>query len=114
MGEIGYNSVDPDGNFSLNDDTDAYGFLVKITPTFLSVISNLDVAVPLTLKFNPHGVSSVQATFTENEDSISLGIDFTYRAVYQLGLVYTTFLGDSDDDRLTDRDFVGLNLKYTF
>ncbi|MBW2368137.1 MAG: DUF1302 family protein, partial [Deltaproteobacteria bacterium] len=114
LGEVGYNTVNPDGSFPLNNDKDAWGGTVKVTPLFEGVLPYLDVEFPITVKLNPSGVSSVQATFTENEDSISIGADFTYRALYQVGLVYTNFLGDPEDNRLTDRDFVAINFKYAF
>jgi hypothetical protein len=114
MGEVGYNEVEPDGDFPLLSDKSAWGFIVKATPKFQGVISNLDVDIPITLSIYPNGNSSVQATFTENANSVSIGVDFTYRSVYQLGFAYTNYLGDWDDNRLTDRDFVSMNFKYTF
>ena len=110
---------EPDGNFPLNTDKDAWGGTVKVTPLFEGVIPNLDVEVPITVKLNPSGVSSVQATFLENSDSISLGFDFTYRAVWQWGLSYTSYFGgtEHEDDYYNvndDRDYIGFTLKYSF
>jgi hypothetical protein len=43
-----------------------------------------------------------------------VAFDFTYDAVYKMGLGYTAFLNDAEDNPKADRDFYSLNLKYTF
>jgi uncharacterized protein DUF1302 len=114
MGEIGYNEVHPDGDYSLRSDKSAWGVIVQATPKYDGVLPSLDVEFPITVTIMPSGNSSVQATFVENENSVSVGANFTYRSVYQFGLNYTSFLGDSDDNHLTDRDFVAMHFKFTF
>ncbi len=114
VGELGWNRV-----FGLNDselyyDKTAWGGIVKVTLDYFTVLPGLDLKVPFILKFNPQGISSVTGTFTENADSISLGLDFTFVQKYQFGVNYTAFIGSSSDNRKTDRDFIGLNFKYTF
>lgn len=113
-GELGWNRV-----FGLSDpeiykDRSAWGGIVKITLDYFTVLPRLDLKVPLTFKFNPRGNSSVTGTFTENENSMSAGLDFTFAQEYQFGISYTAFMGSASDNHKTDRDFIGFTFKYTF
>ena len=116
-GEIGVNRVvgGRDGKKLWNDRT-AWGGTVKAAFDYFQILPNLDLQVPITYNFNPSGTSSVLGTFVEDADRLGVGLDFTYDAVYKLGLGYTAFLNDADKDgaNLADRDFYSLNLKYTF
>jgi hypothetical protein len=113
--EVGVNRVvgGRDGKKLWNDRT-AWGGTVKAAFDYFQVLQNLDLQIPITYKFNPNGVSSVLGTFDEKDDSIGTSFDFTYDAVYKLGLGYTAFLNDAEDNNKADRDFYSLNLKYTF
>jgi hypothetical protein len=113
--EIGINRVvgGLDGETLFADKT-AWGGTIKFKPTYFQLIPNLDLSIPVTWKFNPDGISSVQGTFAEDNDSVGISFDFTYKAVYQMGLGYTAFLNDAEDHNKADRDFYSLNLKYTF
>ena len=71
--------------------------------------------VPLAFGYNPKGKTSYAISgFNEDANSASVGLDFTYLDVYKFGVSYTAFLGDAADNAKTDRDYVALNLKYTF
>ena len=113
-GEVGWNRVFSLSDSELYHDRSAWGGVIKTTLDHFAVLPRLDLAVPLTFKFNPQGTSSVTGTFTENADSMSLGLEFTLAQVYQFGVNYTAFIGSSSDNHKTDRDFVGFNFKYTF
>jgi len=115
IGEVGVNTVVGGlaGKQLLNDDT-AWGGTLKASIDYYQILPLLDLNIPITYKFNPDGVSSVQGTFFEKNDSIGVGLEFTYNAVYKMGLGYTAFLHDVEDHAKADRDFISLNLKYTF
>jgi len=114
-GEVGVNTVTGglDGNTLANDKT-AWGGTLKTAFDYWQVMPLLDLNIPITWKFNPNGTSSVQGTFAEKNDSLGLGLEFTYKSVYKIGLGYTFFLFDADEHPKADRDFFSLNLKYTF
>jgi len=112
--EIGWNEVSDYGNAVLAADKNAWGGTIQVTPSYLQIIPGLDLDVPVTYQFNPDGISSVPGTFAEKNDSVSLGLDFTYLQVYEVGVAYTNYLNDAEDNPLADRDFVSVNLKYTF
>ena len=113
--EVGVNRVvgGRDGKKLWNDRT-AWGGTVKAAFDYFQVLQNLDLQIPITYKFNPNGVSSVLGTFDEDNDSIGVSFDFTYDAVYKMGLGYTAFLNDAEDNPQADRDFYSFNMKYTF
>ena len=52
--------------------------------------------------------------FVEDRKSASFSLDLTYLVNFQAGLNYTTFWNASDRNQLVDRDFVSMNVKYTF
>lgn len=114
VGEVGFNRVIGFSDSELNKDKFAWGGTAEVALDYFSVLPNLDLKVPVIYKFNPDGTSSVTETFTENADSISVGLDFTYVQVYQFGFSYTAFIGSASDNVKADRDFVGFNFKYTF
>ncbi len=114
MGEIGYNEVSNYGNAILSEDESAWGGTIKIIPSYLQILPGLDLNVPITYKFNGDGTASFKGSFDEKDDSASIGLNFTYLQVYQVGVAYTNFLNDAEDNPLADRDFVSLNIKYTF
>jgi hypothetical protein len=114
-GEVGINRVvgGRDGKKLWNDRT-AWGGTVKAAFDYFQVLPNLDLNVPITYNFNPNGVSSVLGTFVEDADRIGVALDFTYKQNYKLGIGYTDYLNDVEENNKADRDFVSLNMKYTF
>jgi hypothetical protein len=113
--EWGYNEVlDFDEN-ELAADKRATGGKVKFTMDYFNVANGLDLQVPIALAYNPEGVTSYAISgFNKGAHSASIGADFTYLGVYKAGVNYTTFFGDAEDNNKTDRDYIALNLKYTF
>jgi len=55
-------------------------------------------------------------TFVENRAALTFGIEATYLERWSAGLSYTNFfsIGDDEHNVLRDRDFVSLNVKYSF
>ena len=113
-GEVGVNRVYDEGSATLFNDKSAWGFTAQTTFDYFLIMDGLDLSVPVTLKMNPNGVSSAAGTFTEDMDSIAINFDFTYDSVYQFGFGYTNYLHSARKNPLADRDFVTMNLKYTF
>ena len=116
-GEIGMNRVvgGLDGEKLWNDRT-AWGGTVKVAFDYFQLLPNLDLNVPITYNFNPKGTSSVLGTFVEDADRIGVALNFTYKQNYKLGIAYTDYLDEASKDgaNKADRDFVSLNMKYTF
>jgi uncharacterized protein DUF1302 len=124
VGEVGFNRVNGigEGNFYQDrsgypyksNDRFAWGYVARFTFDYYQVFSGTDMQFHVTYSGNPKGRSSVPGTFAQGQDSLGLGLDFTTRSAYKLGVRYTTFLGGAGSNPKTDRDFVSLNLKYTF
>jgi len=95
-------------------DKTSWGGVVKFSFDYYQIIQDLDLTIPITCKIYPHGTSPVLGTFDEDSNSIGVSLDFTYSAVYKVSLGYVNFLDDPKDNKKSDRDYVSLNLKYTF
>lgn len=112
MFEVGMNNVIDSEN--LYKDSTAWGSTTSLTCSFYQIFPQIDLDVPISFKHRPNGVSSLPGTFTEEQHQLSVGTDFLYRQKYRIGLKYTAFLGDVEDDPLSDRDYLSFNFKYTF
>jgi hypothetical protein len=113
MGEVGFNRVHGFSDDELNLDKFAWGGTVKAAFAYFYILPDLDLRVPITYNFNPEGTSDL-GSFTEHEDSIGVGLNFTYKSVYQFGVSYVNFIGSSADQPKVDRDYVGFFTKYSF
>jgi hypothetical protein len=113
--EWGYNNVLDFDKEELAAEKWATGGKFKFTLNYFNVLSGLDMDVPISVAWNPAGKTSYAISgFNENANSVGINFDFTYLGVYKFGVGYVNFLGDAEDNNKTDRDFVSLNLKYTF
>jgi hypothetical protein len=87
---------------------------VLFTPQYFQVLPQLDVTVPVGGTWNAAGNSSVLPGQVARSGSVNLGIDATWRAVWQLALTCTRFLGSPSGQTLADRSFVTLSVSRTF
>ncbi|MEK6194019.1 MAG: DUF1302 domain-containing protein, partial [Deltaproteobacteria bacterium] len=96
-------------------DKRATGGKLSFAMDYFNIANGLDLQVPIALGYNPWGATSYAISgFSEGAHSASIGANFTYLGVYKVGLGYTVFWGDVEDNAKTDRDYISLNLKYTF
>lgn len=114
MGEIGANHNSLDDEELYGKDQFAWGGTAMVMFDYFYILPNLDLKIPVSYKFNPEGTSALAGTFVENADSLSMGLDFTYKTMYQFGVKYSAFIGSSSDNTRKDRDYVGMYVKYTF
>lgn len=112
--EAGFNKIYGISGSKLNNDDFAWGYIAKIALDYFSILPGMDLNVPITFKHNVEGVSPVTGTFAEDQNSIAIGMDYTYRFVWKFGIGYTAFIGDSTDDPKSDRDYLSFNIKRTF
>lgn len=111
--EVGVNTVFGEGSHDLNKDRTTWGGTVQAAFEYYQVLNGLDLKIPVTLKFNGNGDSTVPGTFQEDKDSLGINFNFTYKGVYQVNLGYVNYL-HGDEDPLCDRDMITATLKYTF
>ncbi len=112
--EFGYNKVSGYGSATLTADEDAWGGTVSIGQTYFQVLPALDLAIPVTFKWNPDGRSAIGGTFTEGADQLSIGLNFTYALDHLIGFKYVSYLGDATEDSSSDRDYLSFSYAYTF
>ena len=112
-GEVAANRVLAYENEDLNaKDKFSWGYSLTINPQWYQILTDLDLAMPFNYKGNPNG-NSANGIFTEEADSGSVGLEFTYKNVYKINLKYVDYF-NSSRNALSDRDYVALDLKYTF
>ena len=112
--EIGMNHI-CDGDTMMDGyNHTAYGGVFKLSCDYYQLMQELDLTVPVTFKWFPKGTSPILGTFAEKADSVGISFDFTYKSVYKVSLGYVNFLHDPKKNPKSDRDYVSLNLKYTF
>lgn len=92
----------------------AWGYLAKIAFDYYAILPSLDLNVPIVFKHKVSGDSSLAGTWNEDENEISVGLDFTYNQDIKFGFKYTEFLGDAEDYAKSDRDYASFTIKYTF
>lgn len=105
---------------------DASAMRIVFSPTYLQVLPELDIAIPIGLGYGISGRSSVVGNFAPHHaGDISFGMQGVFRQVWRFGLNYTHYFGAENNvlnaantftfgQSLKDRDFVSLSLQRTF
>ncbi len=114
-GEIGCGIVSGIGNGEIYDAFDrwAWGFVARAAFDWFNVFPGIDFNIPITYVGNPNGTSPL-GTFTEHADSLAVELGITYQKNFKASIGYAEYLYGPRDNPLADRDYVYLNMKYTF
>ena len=121
-GELGYNKVVdftegaliPDDANRKMDDYGA-GIAGSVTLKYNSVFPGTNMEVPVNFSHNIKGDSAAGGfTSGQNSDRVSVGTKFIYKTQWEAGLNYSAYFGSYEENQYTDRDFVSVNLKYSF
>jgi hypothetical protein len=113
-GEVGFNHVMGFGGATLTADQDAWGGTAVAEASYYQVLKGLDMTASINYSFNPNGTSSLSASFEEDANDIAYGLDFVYLFDYRFGVQYVDFMGDAEDNDMSDRDYLAVHFKYTF
>jgi hypothetical protein len=100
----------------------AVGADISFTPTYYSVIPNLDVNVPIGLTWFPYGRSEFDSTMNAGTGILNIGVTGTYRQVWQAGITYKDYLGSTapnpetgiSKQALADRQNISFYIQRTF
>jgi hypothetical protein len=100
----------------------AVGLDVQITPTYYSVLPNLDVNIPIGVQWFPTGRSEFDSTMNAGTGNFDIGISGTYRTVWEAGITYKDYMGSTSPSpytgvskqALADRENVSFYLERTF
>ena len=123
-GEIGYNRIQGVDKDDLAVDAftgeraekHGSGIAGRLILKYNNVLPATNVEVPISFRHNIDG-NSAAGTFTRtanNTDRLSIGANVLYQQQWEAGLSYNAFFGSADDNAITDRDYVALNVKYSF
>lgn len=110
-----------------NATRDAYSLRFTFEPQYFQVLPAVDLQVPITVGYTPHGRSSVTplAFAPERGGDFTLGLKADYQKVWYASLSYTNFFGDGAPiidnstaytykQTLKDRDFIAFSIQRTF
>lgn len=101
----------------------AWGYQLAFIPLYKNVFNGWDLSVPIAWNHGVKGIAPIQHSgiLSEGDKRFNIGATFTYLGNLEVALKYNAFLGKSDVDKfgremrpLFDRDFVTLNVKYSF
>jgi hypothetical protein len=102
-----------------NTSRTTFGASLQFEPGWYQVMPDLDISVPLTLAYNfnkkPSAVDpGFNGTGAARGGNLSVGLKFTYANGIKGGIYYTKFVGPDGKNPFGDRDFIALNLNYSF
>nr|WP_315425839.1 DUF1302 family protein [uncultured Albidiferax sp.] len=102
-----------------NTSRTTFGAAVQFTPTWYQVLPDLDISLPLNLAYNFNSKPSAvdpgfNGTGAAKGGRMSVGVKFNYANGIKGGVYYTRYLGQDSRNSLGDRDFVTMNLNYSF
>ena len=117
-GEIGYNRLIGADSSKLSDGSELEGIGIAglVTLKYNSVFPGVDMEVPISFRHNIKGHSAA-GNFTStanNSDRASIGAKFFYQSDIEVGVNYSAYFGDYEDNAVTDRDYVAFNVKYSY
>jgi hypothetical protein len=104
------------GAFDPNRRDSAWGLRAVFTPSYLQLLPNLDLSVPIAITFNPSGKSPI-AGFNGGADrggAASVAVGTEYRKVWLASAQLSFFFGDRAFQPRRDRAFVALSVQRSF
>ena len=88
---------------------------VNLEPTWYQVLPDVDLSTPIGLTYNFNDKKPAVDSFgAARGGSTTIGVKFVYANTIRGGLYYTKQLGEDSKNAFGDRDFVALNLNYSF
>ena len=102
-----------------NTSRSAFGAAVSFEPGWYQVFPDVDMTLPINLAYNLNSKPSAidpgfNGTGAAHGGSVSVGVKFTYANGIKGGINYTRYIGPEGKNAFGDRDFVTLNLNYSF
>jgi hypothetical protein len=95
-------------------DRTAVSLRAQFEPQYFAVLPGLDVSVPVGFGVGLAGRSSINQGQNARVGDVEFGLRATYRAVWDMGLRFTHFLGPRSRQPFADRDFISLTLSRSF
>ena len=104
--------IEPADRFA---DPDSWGYRLVGRLDYLNAMGGFNVSPRFAWQQDVEGISpGPGGNFIEGRTALTLGLGFNRQNTWQLDLSYTTFSGGGRYNLISDRDFVGANIKYSF
>jgi hypothetical protein len=91
----------------------AWGYRAVAKLDYSNIFAGVSMSPQISWKHDVDGVSPT-SEFQEDRQALGLGVTFSYKDTYNLGISYTNYLNDGDFDVLRDRDFISMNASVSF
>lgn len=118
-GEVAFNHVlsvnSGKENLTMGRNATASAFEFSLSPTYDSVLPNLDLTIPVGLTYDFLGNSEVDSTMNHGYGSYNLGVSATYYHVWNGSITYVGYFGRPNGNlqgtaAIVDRGYISFNL----
>jgi len=92
----------------------AYGYTLVLSGTWNDAFAGVNVSPYLVYKDDFEGNSHMTGNFVEGRKAYTLGLRGNYSQRLEAELQYTEFWGGGQNNKMRDRDNIGINIKYSF
>jgi hypothetical protein len=94
----------------------SWGYRLRVSADFLRAIGAINLTPSVAFNQDINGISPGPGpgNFIAGRKAVDLALRATYQNAWAAELSYTNYFGGKGQDPLTDRDFVQLNIKYSF
>lgn len=108
----GTEGVEPVDGFA---DDMSWGYRVTARFDYLNAIGPINLFPRVSFQHDMNGTTPAPlSTFVEGRRAVSFGIGATYQQNWSADLQYTNYFGGGRYNLINDRDFVSINVKYSF
>lgn len=93
----------------------AWGAQAGLSLTYSNVFNLVNLVPSVNYQYGINGIApQLTNGLLEERKSYSLGIDAIYREALTLGVKYVGYSGGGLANKISDRDYLGVNIKYSF
>ena len=107
-----YNETEPDSAFA---DATSWGYRMVGKLDFNNAIGAVTLSPRLAWSHDVNGTTpGPGGNFVDGRKAVTVGIEANYQYTWTADLSYTEYFGGGDYNLIIDRDFLALNIKYSF
>lgn len=94
----------------------SWGYRLRVSADYLAAIGPVNLTPSLSFAHDINGISPGPGpgNFVAGRKAVEIGLRGTYQNAWAAEISYTNYFGGKGQDLLTDRDFLALNIKYSF
>ncbi|MEA3240749.1 MAG: DUF1302 domain-containing protein [Pseudomonadota bacterium] len=95
-------------------DGDSWGYRILAKLDYFNVIGPIGFSPRIAWSHDVSGISPVGGPFLEDRKAVTFGLGANYLSSWTADLSYTNYFGADAYNLINDRDFISLNVKYSF